>query len=101
MSDSVFDRLGWSDPDRRDDALFRLAKSINEANEPDEPSVISPAERRSIEAISHGVGVVGAAEMLGLSDHTIRSQIKTASAKLRAKNGVHLVAIALRKGLIA
>ena len=100
MSD-VWQRIGWTDPDRRDEALERLVQHMN--NTPTDPygdKPLSPVEFRIVTALSYGVGDKGAAALCDVSYHTARSHIKHAQAKLRAKNSVHMVAKALRQGII-
>lgn len=61
---------------------------------------VSPAELRVVECLSHGLTTDMAAEVLGISHHTVRSHLSVVRAKLAAKNQAHAVAIALRQGLI-
>lgn len=61
---------------------------------------VTPGQVRILEALSHGMGYKGAADLLGLSPETIKWQAQGARYRLRAKNTTHAVAIALRKGLI-
>jgi DNA-binding CsgD family transcriptional regulator len=61
---------------------------------------VSPAELRVIECLSHGLTTDMAAEVLGISHHTVRSHLSVVRAKLAAKNQAHVVAIAIRRGLI-
>jgi DNA-binding CsgD family transcriptional regulator len=40
------------------------------------------------------------AERLSLSEHTVRSRVKTTLAKLGARNREHAIAIAIREGAV-
>lgn len=101
----------FPDEDRRDAALVRLGRrvSLDLAERNGRKRGIyyrprrltpTPAQLRVIEAISHGVGNRGAAELLGLSPDTVKTHLKQASRLLGAKDRAHLVALALRLRLI-
>lgn len=90
--------LEWSDPDRRDDALLRILTRVYE--QPEERSTLTPGELRAIEAMSHGLGEIGAAEVIGVRPLTLKKQLKRARRVLRAKNTTHACCEALRRGLI-
>ena len=89
----------WPDRDLQEDALFRLAKDINEATSR-EYEELAPMEKRALETISYGVGNDGAAVILGVGVETLKTQLHVARLKLGAKTTTHAVAIALRQGLI-
>lgn len=91
---TVWDELGWTDPDRREEAIDRLLARL-EIEEP-----LSPTEVKITAALSHGMGEKGAAEIYGVSYQTVRTHSQRARRKMRAKNNVHLVAICLRRGVI-
>lgn len=60
--------------------------------------------QREIEIVkwtSEGKTSADIAIILGLSEHTVNSHITAAARKLDAVNRVHMVAIALRKGLVS
>ena len=61
----------------------------------------SATELRTLEAISHGLTYDMAAQVLGCPVETVKSRLKAARYKLGAKNTVHAVAIAVRRGLIS
>lgn len=73
----------WNDPDRRDDALLRVAIAVLEA----EPlrATPTPAELDVLRCLSHS---------------TVASQVKSARRRLAAKNETHAVALALRRALV-
>lgn len=98
---SVFDELGWRDFDKVEEACFDIARDISRTRAGLEGHGITAQEKRVIEAVSHGVGNKGAAQILGLSEETIKSHLKHASIKLKAKDGRHLVANAMRAGIIS
>lgn len=87
----------WPDPDRRDEALFRVAVAIGRAHE---RTHLTPMEVRVLEALSHGLGREGAAEVLGVTVETVKSWTLQARRVLRAKNTTHACCEALRQGLI-
>lgn len=92
----IWDEIDWTDPDRRDDALERLAEAIGVKIWPD----LSHSEKRALVCMSHGLTMRMAGELLFLSTETIKSELLTARGKLRAKNTCHAVALAIRAGLI-
>ena len=89
----------WPDEDRRHEALVDALCDVYRA-EPDRSSELSAIETRVVEALSHGVGQRGAAEILGMSPFTVNSHMKRISPKLGAKNTTHACCEALRLGLI-
>ena len=108
----------WSDPDRREAALERVLlrtegyATINRGKGQRRAYLVrlveapfraepTPGELRVIEAISHGLTTEQAAELLGVSAHTVKSQLKRAAPRMAAKNTLHLVALCLRRGLIS
>ena len=62
--------------------------------------LVTAAEARSLQMISYGLTYSMAAELLGLSTHTIRDQVRSARHRLGAKNATHAVALAIRAGVI-
>jgi DNA-binding NarL/FixJ family response regulator len=86
----------WPDPDRRDDALLRCAIDVAS----DDHEALTPGQRKVLEAVSHGLGNQGAADALGLSIDSVKTQLQLASRSLAAKNATHACCIALRRGLI-
>lgn len=108
MADSLDDL--WPDPDRRNAALERLALLVhggervhNERRQRPRQGahdLLSPIEVRCLLVLSHGVGLRGAAELLGVGLETVKTHTKHARWKLRAKNTTHAVAIAIRQGII-
>lgn len=94
----VWDEIDWTDPDKRDQALERLAADIGAAVHPGPE--LSHSEKRALVCASHGLTAQMTAELLFLSEETIKTQLLTARGKLRAKNTLHAVALAIRAGLI-
>ena len=102
-------RPRWPDADRRDDALGRLGlrlggvatsnrnrrRDVTEGGE-----YLSVAELRALACMSHGLGARGAADVLGVSEATVRAHLTQARRRLRAKDTTHAVAEALRRSLI-
>lgn len=86
---------GWTDPDRRDDALLRCLVDVHSAE------VLSPVQARIVGAMSHGLAESEVADVLGVSFDSVHSQMKAARRRLRAKNAAHAVAISLRLGIIS
>lgn len=87
----------WPDEDRRDEALLSALCDVHRAEET--PNV-TEGQLKVLEALSRGVGAVGASEILGLSAATVTDQAKKARHALRAKNTTHACCEALRRGLI-
>lgn len=104
--------MDWPDEDRRDAALVRVSRRVSfdvaEQNGHGrnrsyvQPRRLTPTQGqlRVIEAISHGVGNRGAAELLGISPETVKAHLRQASRMMGAKDRTHLVALALRLRLI-
>lgn len=61
---------------------------------------LSPAETRAIEGASRGLEAQMIADTYCVELSTVKTQLKAARLKLRAKNTTHAVAEALRRGLI-
>jgi DNA-binding NarL/FixJ family response regulator len=61
---------------------------------------LSAREREVLHHLSHGLTGEEIAELLFLSPETVRTHVRNAMAKLRAKTRVHAVAAALRRGEI-
>jgi DNA-binding CsgD family transcriptional regulator len=88
----------WSDDDRRNDALLRVAIAVLEADP--ERATPTPAELDVLRCLSHGMTPAMAADALGRAHSTVASQVKSARRRLAAKNESHAVALALRRALI-
>ena len=61
---------------------------------------LSPHEKRALEGASRGLEAQMIADVYCVELCTVKSQLKAARLKLRAKNTTHAVAEALRRGLI-
>ena len=61
---------------------------------------LTPAELAVVKLLSHGYTVKMISHQLGKAHETVRSQIASGKARVSAKTPAHLVAIALRHGLI-
>jgi DNA-binding CsgD family transcriptional regulator len=85
----------WSDPDKREAALERVAWRIERAGP------LTGRELAVVFLASHGVMRRRAAEMLNIAPGTAAHYAKGAQAKLGASNQAHTVATALRLGLIS
>jgi DNA-binding NarL/FixJ family response regulator len=57
-------------------------------------------QRQILQLLANGESTTVAARELGLSEETVKTHIKTALARLGARNRTHAVAIALRESLI-
>jgi DNA-binding CsgD family transcriptional regulator len=95
----IWDQIGWTDPDKRDAALYRLAADINQAV-PTEGRDLSIAEVKVLVCLSHGLTMEMTAEMLEVGYETVASEARSARVKLGAKNTAHACARAIRQGLI-
>ena len=108
--EALFDRLmADTDSDWPDKLLHDLAR----APLTDEPTVnamlstypaamredLSDRELEVLRYASHGLEATHTAELLFLSPHTVRSHLKTARFRLKAKNTAHACCLALRQGL--
>jgi DNA-binding NarL/FixJ family response regulator len=58
------------------------------------------AELTVLAFLSHGLTVPMIADTLEISIHTVKSEVRSARYRLKAKNTTHAVAIAVRRGLI-
>lgn len=61
---------------------------------------LQPFTLRVLTAISHGLDIDGAAEVLGVTPATIHSEIAIARRALAAKNQAHLMRRAFENGLL-
>lgn len=61
---------------------------------------LSPREREALSQLSHGHSRAAVADMLQISENTLRAYIDSARHKLGALNVTHAVALALAKGII-
>ncbi len=61
---------------------------------------LSPSELRVLEAHSRGMTSEMTAEILGVAVETVKTELKSARYRLRAKNTAHACCEALRQGLI-
>ena len=95
----------WPDPDRRDEALERLARNLQRGGiaprHGDNEFGLSPMEIRCLRAASYGQTTVDTGALFGLSPASIASHLRWARRRLRAKTTAHAVAEALRHDLIA
>ena len=101
---AIFERFGYNpdDPVPYDEWMERVIpdRLLDVIGAPRSLPPVSAAELRTLELVSHGVGVDGAADLAYVSANTIRSQLLSARRKLRAKNTTHACCLALRQGLI-
>lgn len=63
-------------------------------------TALTAAELQVITALSHGTGIMGAAEIWGKSFEATKDHVKRARRKMGAKTTEQLVAECFRKGLI-
>ena len=61
---------------------------------------LRPRERDVLVLLAEGFRTGEVAEHLSVSEHTVRSRIRTILVKLGARNREHAVAIAIRQGVI-
>jgi DNA-binding CsgD family transcriptional regulator len=85
----------WDDPDKRDDALERVLARVLR------PAPLTKSELGVVFLSSHGLRYEQIGEMMHVSPGSARYYAKHARAKINAQTGMHLVATALRLGLIA
>ena len=62
---------------------------------------LTEPERRTLEAMSHGLDREQTGQVLGVSVEVIKDRLKVARRVLRAKNTTHACCEALRLGLIS
>lgn len=80
--------------------LHRRALEIASARAPSPSRGLSPREVDALTFLAMGYARGQVAEMLAISEHTLRAYIEGARLKLGAHNTVHAVARALSEGLI-
>jgi DNA-binding NarL/FixJ family response regulator len=61
---------------------------------------LTSRQRQILQLLANGESTTVAARELGLSEETVKTHIKTALARLGARNRTHAVSIALRESLI-
>jgi DNA-binding CsgD family transcriptional regulator len=117
--ESAFDALGWTDPDRRDDALYRLCKRLGaetlppgfaddyvpEPPTPQAPLVIAPCEafdltKREIEVLLL-IAAGATNDEIGKAVYVYAPEVvRTIFRKMKARNRAHAVHLAWRGGLL-
>jgi DNA-binding CsgD family transcriptional regulator len=85
----------WSDPDRRDAALERVAAAVAA------PTTLTKQQLAMVFLLSHGRTIMESASVLTISEWTARTYAKEARERLQARSNAHAVATALRLGLIS
>lgn len=85
----------WSDAERRDQALERLADRLSR------PDPLSRTELAILFLLSHGLAPTTIGEVLHMSRHTVHEHASIACLKLGARNKAQAVAVAYRRGLIS
>ena len=84
---------GWTDPDRREYALTRLAHVVANAE-------LSPGDLLALRYMSHGLTEAETGDALGVGRYAIHDRIERCRIRLGCKTTTHAVAQALRQGLI-
>ena len=80
--------------------LNQKALEIEKGRAPEPVRSLSPRETDALTFLAMGYGRGQVAEMLSISEHTLRAYIESARFKLSASNTTHAVAKALAEGLI-
>jgi len=80
--------------------LNQKALEIEAARQPEPVRPLSPREIDTLTYLAMGYGRGQIAEMLSISEHTLRAYIESARFKLGAANTTHAVARALGEGMI-
>lgn len=109
---NVWERIGWTDPDKRERALERIAKKMSELppitpeqaeellREPTGDEL--PADLREATYLAaRGLSLREASTEAGVSVTTMKKRIEHARQRLGARNVAHLVSLVLARGLIA
>ncbi len=78
----------------------RKALEIEAGRKPEPAKPLSPREVDALTYLAMGYGRGQVADMLSISEHTLRAYIESARFKLGALNTIHAVARALTEGLI-
>jgi len=82
-------------------AALRLEQILEYEPEPDEQSVhLTPRELAVLRLASLGRTTQEAAKLLGIGEETVRSHLKKAQEKLRARNRTHAASEAIRRHMI-
>jgi DNA-binding CsgD family transcriptional regulator len=89
----------WPDPELCEDALERVGTTLDQFDRLLDHR-LTRRERQVVQLMSRGHSYQQTADELGLSIETVKSHLKSARRGLAARNTVHAVAEALRKGLI-
>ena len=102
-SDAEWD--AWTMANQRDliviaHYLNAKALQLEKGRAPDPVRPLSPREVDALSFLAMGYSRSQAADMLDISEHTLRAYIESARHKLGAQNTVHAVARALSEGLI-
>lgn len=81
--------------DPRVDAMVRLSPSGTDG------TPLSPREREVVHLMAEGQTAEQIGERFAVSTETVRSHVQSAVRKLRARNRVHAIALALARGEVA
>ena len=85
----------WSDEERRDAALERLALRLTR------PDPLSRTELAVVFLLSHGLAYSTIGEVLHMSRNTVKRHVEMSHLKLDARTSAQAVAKAYRAGLIS
>jgi DNA-binding NarL/FixJ family response regulator len=77
-----------------------LLAAAERPREPRPAGNLTPRERDVLVLLAEGFRTTEVAEHLSVSEHTVRSRIKSILTKLGARNREHAVAIAIREGAV-
>jgi DNA-binding CsgD family transcriptional regulator len=78
-------------------AVYRLKEIMGRRNRPE--ATLTVRERSVLRHLSKGLDAAQAAEVLQLSENTVRTYLKRAQEKLGANSQLHAVALAIRRQL--
>ena len=76
------------------------AKATPISWQPGQQPRLTPRELEVVSLMARGYTEAGAAEILGVSRHTVHTHIRVARARARAATVTHLVAIAVQTGIV-
>jgi DNA-binding CsgD family transcriptional regulator len=86
------------------EALADLEEYLSHASgarfRPSLPDGLTDRERDVLVLLADGFTTAQVADILSLSEHTVRSRVKAILAKLGARNREHAVALAIRGGTL-
>lgn len=93
-------KRGWRPPPLRDEQALRLIQAMASVDVHGGTNRLTPHDLRLLTLLATGLHYHEVAYKLGISEASVKDEMKLARSKLGARNTTHAVALALDQGLI-